>query len=151
MGKNRLALHLAAILGIVFFAFLAIGSTSSTPKVISDPTGEETVVSSKTTSNGRVSNIPGPDQRPFETLGLVFAKSETKFDQNGREISSQEGVVTLLLREAQKLGGNDILNLRTDENVVVTQVKIKESGNEKTIITRTVTVTGSALAIKYRN
>jgi len=152
MGKNRLALHLAAIMAIVFFAFLAISSSASTPKsVVAAADGEGKVVSSKTNSTGRVHSLPGPDQRPFETLGLVFAKTETRYDQNGNEISSQEGIVNLLLREAQKLGGNDILNLRTDENVVVTQTKIKEGGNEKTITTRTVTITGSALAIKYRN
>jgi len=150
MGKNRLTLHLVAILGIVFFAFLAIGSTTTTTKAVV-PTGEETIISSKTTSNGRVNNIPGPDQRPFDALGLVFASTTTKFDENNREIASEEGIVNLLLREAQKLGGNDILNLRTDENVVVSQLKIKDGGNEKTITTKTVTITGSALAIKYLN
>jgi len=152
MCKNRLAPHLAAILGIVFFAFLAIGSTSSSPSVVSNPVGGETVVSSKTTSNGRVYNSkPSPEERQYDALGLVFATTTTKFDEKGREITSEEGVITMLLREAQKLGGNDIINLRTDENVVVTETKEKDGSNEKTVTRRTVTITGSALAIKYRN
>jgi len=151
MGKNRLALHLAAIMAIVFFAFLAIGSTSSTPSVVTSSEGE-TVVSSKTTSSGRVySSKPSPEERQYDALGLVFATTTTKFDEKGREITSEEGVITMLLREAQKLGGNDIINLRTDENVVVTETKIKDGGNEKTVTRKTVTITGSALAIKYRN
>jgi len=149
MCKNRLALHFVAIMAIVFFAFLAISSAASTPKIVT-PVGEETVISSKTTTTGRVNSIPGPNDRQFDILGLVFATSVTKFDVNGLEISSQEGIVTMLLREAQRIGGNDILNLRIDENVVFTQTKIKTSSNEKTITTKTVTYTGSALAVKYK-
>ncbi|WP_461255311.1 hypothetical protein [Treponema sp. R80B11-R83G3] len=151
MSKNRLALHSVAILAIVFFTFLAISSTASTPKIAAPVGSTETVVSSKTTSRGRVNDLPGPDQRPFDALGLVFATTETKYDQNGNEIANQEGIVNLLLREAQKLGGNDILNLRTDENVTFYQSKIKEGSTEKTITTKTVIITGSALAIKYLN
>jgi hypothetical protein len=157
MGKNRLALHCAAILAIAFFAFLAISSTASTPKSVA-ATNEETVITtSKTTSRGIVNNMPGPNERQFETLGLVFATSVTKFDEKGLEISSQEGIVTMLLREAQRLGGNDILNLRVDENITFFQTTVttpssgsSSSSSTKTITTKTVTYTGSALAVKYR-
>jgi len=158
MGKKRLALHTAAILGIVFFAFLAIGSGASTPKVVAD--GESTIISSRTTSKGVVQEMPGPEQMPgppppagkqFDVLDLVFATSVSEFDEKGLEISNQEGIVTTLLREAQKLGGNDILNLRIDENVVVIQTKIQGSSSTSTVTTKKVTYTGSALAIKYRN
>jgi len=148
MCKNRLGLHIVAILAIVFFAFLAIGSTASTPKAA--PTGDETVVSSQTSSNGLVYNSkPAPLERQYDTLGLVFATTTTRFNEKGFEIASEEGIITMLLREAQKLGGNDIVNLRTDQNVVVTETKV--SGSDKTYTSRTVTITGSALAIKYRN
>jgi hypothetical protein len=152
MGKNRLALHSVAVLSILLFAFLALSSGSSEKAVIAAPKdGVETVVSSTTTSNGNVYNLPGPEKRPFDTLGLVFATSVTKYDENGFEAFSEEGVVNLLLREAQKLGGNDILNLRTDENIIVIQTKVTVDGKEKTLTKRTVTKTGSALAIKYSN
>jgi len=148
MGKNRLALHLAAILGIVFFAFLAIGSDTktTTPAVI------DTSTEVKLSSGGnRVDSVrAAPGDRQYETLGLVFATSTTKLE-NGREIANEEDVIILLLKEAQKLGGNDIVNYRWSENTVTSQEKRKEGGSEKTINTKTVTRTGVALAIKYRN
>jgi hypothetical protein len=151
--KNRLTLHSVAILAIVLFAFLALSSATTKKKVIATTTtDEETAINSVTTTRAVVHDLPSPGHRPFDTLGLVFATSVTKFDENEFEIYSQEGIVTMLLREAQKLGGNDILNLRADENVTVFQTKTKEEGGkEKVLTTRTVTVTGSALAIKYRN
>ena len=81
---------------------------------------------------------------------MVFASSTTKLE-NGREIANEEDVIILLLKEAQKLGGNDIVNYRWSENTVTSQEKRKEGGSEKTINTKTVTRTGVALAIKYRN
>ncbi|MDR0302194.1 MAG: hypothetical protein LBI04_07790 [Treponema sp.] len=150
MCKNRLALHSVAVLSVLFFAFMAISSGASTPKAVATD-AEETIVTSKTTSEGRVYNIPSPDKRPFDTLGLVFATSITKFDEKGQEVANQEGITTMLLREAQKLGGNDILNFRKDENVTYVQTKVKEGATEKTVITKNVIITGSALAIKYRN
>ena len=160
MGKNRLALHSIAILAIVFFVFLAIGGCAMTqsatyPTATTDEEIEEesivssTTVSSTTTSKGLgVSNIlPTPERRQFETLGLVFATSVTKFDEKQHEIASQESIVTKLLKEAQKLGGNDIVNLRVDENVTFVQT----TEDNKTIMTKTVTYSGSAMAIKYRN
>jgi len=78
---------------------------------------------------------------------LVFATSVTKYDETGNQFDGQENIVILLLREAQKLGGNDILNLRIDTNTTMTQTRV----NERMVVLRTVTTTGSALAIKYKN
>jgi hypothetical protein len=174
MGKNRLAPHTAAVLAMVFFAFLAIGSTASTPaknSAVPGITTEETVASSQTTSKGNVNNIvPSPAERLYDTLGLVFATTVKKFNEDGLEVSGQASIVTLLLREAQKLGGNDIVNLRVDENVVFTQITSNDASSspsssssspsssssssstkKKIVTTKTVTYTGSALAIKYKN
>jgi hypothetical protein len=145
MGKNRLVLHSAAILAIVFFAFLAISSGASTPAVTST-----TVDSNQTSSKGAVYDMK-PESKPYDALGLVWASSVTKYDENGVEASSQEGVVILLLREAQKIGGNDIVNLRVDENVTFSRTQEKVGSSIKTVTRKTVTYTGSALAIKYRN
>ena len=144
MGKSRLLPHLAAILAIVFFAFLAISSGTTTPAVATP------VNSNEITSNGNVHDMPKPEQKPFDALGLVFVTSVTKFDEKGLEISSEEGITTLLLREAQKIGGNDILNLRIDENVTYSKTQEKVGTNTKTVTRKTITYTGSALAIKYR-
>ena len=163
MGKNRLVLHSVTILVIALFAFLAISSTASTPKTLAS-VGEETIISSVTSTEAVVRDMPGPAQMPgppppagkqFDVLDLVFATTVSEYDEKGQEISSQEGIVTMLLREAQKLGGNDILNLRIDRNetIILTQIVTEASSGKstRTITTKKITFTGSALAIKYRN
>jgi len=163
MGKKRLGLHFVTILAIALFAFLAMSSAASAPKAVTT-VGEKTIISSVTTSNGVVQDMPGPTQMPgppppagkqFDVLDLVFAVSVSEYDEKGVEISAQEGIVTMLLREAQKLGGNDILNLRIDENVTLIQTQTVTEGSSgnttKTTTTKKITYTGSALAIKYRN
>lgn len=152
MGKKKLMLHSAAFLAIAVFGFLGIGSTASSQKSV---VGEEVVVSSKTTSKGRVNNMIDPHEKSYETLGLVFATSVTEFDEQGHETSSQEGIVTMLLREAHKMGADDILNLRIDENTVLIRTTSKTStstdSTTRTSSRRKVTYTGSALAIKYND
>jgi len=168
MRKRKVGLHLLALLAMAGFVFLAFSSGATAPAT---KTSEETT-SSTTTSKGVVNDMPvpqAPAQKQFTSLGIVFATSVSKFDENGVEISSQEGIVTLLLREAQKLGADDILNLRTDENTTftttttattvgttnpTTNVGTATPGSNVTssktaVTTKTVTTTGSALAIKY--
>jgi len=144
MGKNRLALHIAAVLAIMFFAFLAIGSAASTPSASSSASD-----SSQTISKGNVYQLE-PDHKPFDALGLIWVTSVKKFDEKGMETYSEGGVVTLLLKEAQKLGGNDILNLRVDENITYTKKDIKTDNGFRTVTTKTITYTANALAIKYK-
>jgi hypothetical protein len=159
MGKNRLGLHSVTIVVIALFAFLAISSTSSTPTPKTLPSvGEETIARSITTSDYIVNDMPVPEPaagKQFDVLGLVFATSVSEVDEKGQIISNQEGIVTMLLREAQKLGGNDILNLRVDENTIFIQTQVISEGSSgkttKVITTKKVTYTGSALAIKHRN
>jgi hypothetical protein len=163
MGKNRLGLHWVTIAVIALFAFLAISSGASTPKTLAS-VGEDTIISSVTTTEAVVRDMPVPAQMPgppppagkqFDVLDLVFASSVSEIDENGLVISSQEGIVTMLLREAQKLGGNDILNLRIDKNETTIQTQTVTEGSsgttKKTVTTKKITYTGSALAIKYRN
>ena len=162
MSKNRFTLHFVAILAVAFFVFLAIssGATPPPPAPVSTPVSApsmvvdntERVVSSKTEpKKDTVDDMPKPAQKPFDALGLVFATSVIKYDENNQPFEGQEGIVILLLREAQKLGGNDILNLRTDINTTFNQKKVMVNGYERMVILRTVTTTGSALAIKYKN
>jgi hypothetical protein len=163
MVKNRIALHIIAISSLLLFCFLAVGSGATTPAVTTPAvtqTGEETIVSSETISKGLVHNMSDPEGKAYTTLGLVFASSETKYDEKGKEIASQEGIATMLLRKAHELGGDDILNLRVDENttyiektITVPSTSADGSSSSKTtaIKLKTVTYTGSALAIKYSN
>jgi len=153
-GKNIFKHGLALII-ISVFMFLALGS-ANTPDTKSVETNLiETgvkVLSSVTQSTGIVYDMPSPEKKPYIVLGLVFASSTTVFDANGKEISDQEGIITLLLREAEKLDGQDILNLRVDQNVTWTETTTKSNtipSSEIIVLTKTVIYTGSALAIKY--
>jgi hypothetical protein len=108
---------------------------------------ENKTASVETTSKGLVHNMPAPDGKPFDILGMVFATSVTKFDEKGLEITSEEGIIIMLLREAQKIGANDIFNLRIEEQVIFEKTVV----GLKTITEKKVTTSGSALAIRYRN
>jgi hypothetical protein len=122
-------LYTVKILSIALFAFHVIGCKTAPKPIIAENVNVFT--GSATVSTGAVYEIrPSPNMRPYEVLGLVFASMAIEIDGNKLEMSSQEGIITLLLREAHKLGGNDIINLRVDEN-------------NKNI--------GSAIAIKYLN
>jgi uncharacterized protein YbjQ (UPF0145 family) len=151
-GK-KLVLHAVTVIAIFTFGFLALGSSSSPkPVAASTVTGEETIVVSETKSKGTVYHIPSPERKAYTTLGLVFATSTTKYDDKSREISSQEGIATMLLREAQKLGADDILNLRVDENTTwIAHTSTDSTGKEVSVMTKIITYTGSALAIKYND
>jgi hypothetical protein len=152
MEKKKVGLHIIAMSLLVAFVFLALGSAASNRSAIREETDEGIIISSQTTSRGAVQQMPPPETRRFTTLGLVFATSTTRYDSSGKELSSQEGIVTMLLKEAQRVGGEDILNLRVDENVTyVEHTSTSSSGSEVKTIFRTVTYTGSALAIKYVN
>jgi hypothetical protein len=152
-GK-RLVLHSVSVIAICIFGFLAMSSSSTTKSSVV-ATEEGTVVSSETATSGVVYQIPSPERKAYTSLGLVFATSTTAYDDRGREISDQEGVTIMLLREAQKLGGDDIINLRVSENVIwVESISTNTSGSSSsktTVRTKTVTYTGSALVIKYND
>jgi len=144
MSKNRLALHSVAVMAIVFFVFLAISSAGSTPQAVSSTTVDET-----TTSKGIINQVP-TDSKPFDSLGMVWATSTKQYDDKNKLISSQDGIVILLLKEAQKIGGHDILNLRVDETISYSTTQEKTSSGTRTVTIKTVTYVGSALAIKYK-
>jgi hypothetical protein len=149
MIRKNVLTHGIAITAICLFGFFALGSVATTPKLVVAPT---TIASSETKSNGSVHDIPVPRQKPFTSLGLVFVSSTTEFDEKGNVISSQEGIVTMLLREAQKLGADDIINLRVDENVTWIETTSEGSSSSSTKTKKKiVTLTGSALVIKYLN
>ena len=158
MIRKNILTHCIAIFAICLFGFLALGSAVSSPTVKTDG---QTVVSSITSSHGVVHDmhpeqINYPDLKPYTSLGMVFATTTTKYDVNNFEISSQEGLVIMLLREAHEMGADDILNMRWSENTIWTETTLQSgspssasSSSVKKVRTKTITQSGSALAIKY--
>ena len=83
--------------------------------------------------------------KDFITLGVIFVNSVEEIDSEGNHTGSKI-THALLMREAVKLGADDILNVKIDVNEKESKEKGR-SGMEITVITYT--YTGMALAIKY--
>jgi len=105
-------------------------------------------------------NIP---IKEFTTLGLIFVESSAIIDSDEKIIDGSKITYEMLMKEAQKLGADDIINLRIDEieNISVAEetrvVQVRNTeGNlvdrERTvqIITRRIDYKANALAIKYK-
>jgi uncharacterized protein YbjQ (UPF0145 family) len=80
--------------------------------------------------------------KDYETVGIVIVKSTEMIDNMGNHTGSKI-TFEMLMEEAKKIGGNDVINVRIDVNqkedfsIVGTLEKI------------TYNYTASALAIKY--
>lgn len=94
--------------------------------------------------------------KDFETKGVIFVTSEIVYDINGDKNGS-EITYEMLMREAVKLGADDVINVRIDQHDVIAnqdyyklntltnaeEYSYRESYPKKTIYTAT------GLAIKY--
>jgi len=83
--------------------------------------------------------------KDFSSLGIIFVKSTEIIDSDGNHTGSK---ITneMLMREAQRLNADDVINVKIDVNQVQEIVK-GYSGVDITRITYNYTV--SALAIRY--
>jgi uncharacterized protein YcbK (DUF882 family) len=104
--------------------------------------------------------------RDFTTLGLVFVESTATFDSRGNIIEGSTFLYDMLMREAQKLGADDIVNLKVDEIQNISEIEETRTvptkvtgadGTSRTVNremrvqtqTKTVHYKANALAIKY--
>jgi uncharacterized protein YbjQ (UPF0145 family) len=78
--------------------------------------------------------------KDYETLGIIYAKSSEVIDDNGNHTGSKITYEMLIL-EAQRLGADDIINLKMDTN------EIKDYSVRP--VQTTYNYTASAVAIKY--
>ena len=102
--------------------------------------------------------------KDFSTVGIIFVESSATIDSEGNIIEGSKITFDMLMREVQKLGGDDFINLRVDEihNISMTEetrmVPTRERRGESwvtvdreqtvQIINRTVIYKANALAIK---
>ncbi|MCL2293650.1 MAG: hypothetical protein FWC36_02125 [Spirochaetes bacterium] len=123
--------HIAAMALLIVFAALALGSGATAQPLQTD--------------RGILHVVVPPPDRPYDVLSLVFATLVKKTDAHGQiiEITSNEGILQMLLREAHRLGAHDIVNVRVSTHT-------ERTGRGSLRQTREVT-TGSAMAIRYRN
>jgi len=54
-------------------------------------------------------------EKDYTILGLIFLESSATIDHNGNVIEGSKITFEMLMREAEKLGADDIMNLRIDE------------------------------------
>ena len=160
--KNRLVNHGIAIIGIAVLAFLSIASANR-PSV----PGESPKVSAVNQMRhwgvfGELAIYPLKD---FVTCGLVFTEHTYQVDATDADMFTYQA----LLKEAQKLGADAIINVTIDRQIqTLTKTETTSTGspasssssNSSSSSTRTSTSKttytqeiwyGSALAIKYTN
>ena len=88
------------------------------------------------------SNVASIVVKDFTTLGIIVVKSSEVIHANGNHTGSKI-TYEMLMREAQKLGADDVINIRTDINRVV------DFAADGRPVRTTYNYTATALAIKY--
>jgi uncharacterized protein YbjQ (UPF0145 family) len=131
--KKRGVLHIATLAGFVILGVLAL-ACGSAPEVSEPVTG---VIQQINFTGTNLSQ--GKD---FTSLGMVFVSSTQVVNAKGEILEGSIVTYEMLLREAQKLGADDIVNLRMD----ITRKQVRRGTGRAT----EVTYTASVLAIKYK-
>ena len=104
--------------------------------------------------------------KDFSTLGIIFVESTAKINEDGLILEGTKITYDMLMKEAYKLGADDVINIKIDEIETVSFVGVIEriwdsekNGyvyrdiNNKDIqnFTRIINYKANALAIKYTN
>ena len=120
-------------------------------------------------SEGQIMQVNIAPIKDFNTLGLIFVESSATFDSDNNIIEGSKITFDMLMKEAYKLGADDIINLKIDEiqNITITEEMrivptrvptadgrtsmVVERETLVQIVTKTVDYRASAIAIKYTN
>ena len=115
---------------------------SPPPRVSTPPSAQ---VELEVTHEGEFDNAHVVPYKDFVSLGMVFAQYELQRTQSGNEVSYEGNVFTYheLLREAQRLGADAIINVTIDMITRSERIGIRTVRNQIWY--------GSALAIRYTN
>jgi uncharacterized protein YbjQ (UPF0145 family) len=111
---------------VLIFCFIFIGCSTN-----------QVLMSNK----GKVADV-NLEIKDFTTMGIIFVTSSAMFDYNDQLISGSTITYEMLMKEAQKLGAEDIANLRIDEVTTINRSSVDVTG-------KTITYKATALAIKY--
>ena len=115
----------------------------------------------KVTLTGKIEQITLKEKN-FTVVGIIFLTSTAIIDSNGSIIEGSPVTYEMLMKEAQKLGADDIVNLRIDEIQKNTEIQILNQENidyqksistvsKRVIAKREITYNATSLAIKYVN
>lgn len=100
MMKKQKVLHAGTIVLILVFCFLAIGSGTK----------------EKATVSAGLINQARQIEKDFVGVGIIFLNSEAKIAGNGNILSGSKITYEMVMKEVERLGGDDVLNLRIDEH-----------------------------------
>jgi len=151
--KNRLIKHGIAIIGIAVLAFLSLASANLKTKTKTASTTSTSSEFAVTDTNhwgvfGEVAIYPMKD---FETCGMVF----TEHVYQPGAVDADVFTYQALLKEAQKLGADAIINVTIDrwKHTITTETIDTSQDACRTVKSTYIQETwyGSALAIKYTN
>jgi len=101
-------------------------------------------------------------EKDFIVVGMIFLTSSATIDSNGSIIEGSPVTYEMLMKEAQKLGADDIANLRIDEiqrNKEIQKLRRERvdhilsisTVSQRIIAKKEITYNATALAIKYVN
>lgn len=162
---NKMKLHLIAIGAFVIFIVLGLACAHKPPVQIEKfaDTSESYIEMYK---DGQVKQVDFTTDivtiKDFVTLGLIFVESSVTIGSDDKIIAGSKITFDMLMKEAQKLDADDIINLRIDEtqNISVTEEmrmvptknsdgKMVDKETKVQIVTKTIVYKANALAIKY--
>jgi uncharacterized protein YbjQ (UPF0145 family) len=84
--------------------------------------------------------------KDYQSLGVIFVNSTETIDGNGNHTGSKI-TYEMLMREAIKLGADDVINIKIDVNEIQEVVLASDGGGK--VMKTTYNYTANALAIKY--
>lgn len=160
MNKKNGMRHVAVIFFLAVFVILGLASASKPAAPIQTETGSSTSYSIMTNS-GSIQQAALP-VKDFTSMGLIFVESTAVLDSKDNIIEGSKITYDMMMKAAQKVGADDIINLRIDEIRKITtteqinfitgkDVNGKTTSKQEKVLVTTTTVDykASALAIKY--
>ena len=143
------------------FVLIAIKVTFSVLAIIAFAGCSTTAIANKEKISfiGNVGEI-SIKEKDFVILGRIFLTSSAIIDENGFIIDGSPITYEMLWKEAQKLGADEIVNLKIDEILKLTEyqrLRLEHidyqysiaTASQKIISKREITYNATALAIKY--
>ena len=167
MKNKKLTLHFFGVSAFIIFIVLglACASTQKPETVVQSEVTGSPGVTKEMYKDGQIHQANIIEKRDFTTLGLIFVESSADFDSNGRITNGSKITYEMLMKEAQKLGADDIINIKIDEIHIFTEaeeIKMvsyqqypmgdnRMGQREEKVITvsKTIEYKANALAIKY--
>lgn len=127
----------------ISLSFLFIIGCATTEQNFSDSTFESH-------ESGSYNNISVPI-KDFTIMGPIFVESTVTIEKNGVKNGS-EITSYMLIKEAQKLDADDVINVKIDkiENIKKETIWRKDKKQKMVVTIKIITYKATALAIKYK-